>query len=397
MTTMERTSTVDGLLEQIERIRPIIEEHAQQGEVERRIAPQVHDAARAAGLLRIWVPRAFGGLEMHPAEGCKVIERLAEIDGAVAWNLNQDIAVSTMATWFREAFDEVFADPDAGFAGVFWPAGAATEVDGGFRVTATVRFASNSQFAKWFLVPAIVMENGEPRIDPQTGGPDFLAVVIPMSEGRIHDRWRTMGMRATASNDVDVDDVFVPSHRAVRVFTMPSTKLAEVSGPLYGMVPWPGGLAHAAVPLGIARSAVNKLVKLAETKIPNFYETGLRDRQVAQSQAAEALAAVDSASAYISSTATAAYDQVAGGEPLMIEDKCALQLAIANAGSATLRAIGLVHQAAGTSSIRDEAGFEKLYRDASTIVQHAIIQTARFESVGRIMFGHEPDWFAFQL
>jgi hypothetical protein len=47
--------------------------------------------------------------------------------------------------------------------------------------------------------------------------------------------------------------------------------------------------------------------------------------------------------------------------------------------------------------MREEAGFEKLYRDASSIVQHAIVQTARFESVGRVMFGHDPDWFAFQL
>ncbi len=366
------------------------------GEVERRIAPEVYEALRDSGLLRIWTPAAFGGHELHPVDGLRVIKRLSEIDGAVGWNLNQHAAVTTLSTWAVDGLDEIFSDPDAGFAGVFWPAGAATEVDGGFRVTSTVKFASNSQFAKWFLVPAIVMENGEPRIDPQTGGPDFLAAIIHMSEGTIQDTWRTMGMRATASNDVVVNDVFVPASRAVRVFR-PRETPASVAGPLFRMAPWPGLLAHAAVPLGIASSAVNRLVNLAQTKVPNFYETTLRDRPVAQFQIGEARAAVESATAYIHSTASTAYDTLAGGGVLDWDQKTSLQLSAANAAEATQRAIALVHQAVGTSGMREGTGFEKLYRDANTITQHAAVQTNRFESVGRVMFGHEPDWFAFQI
>jgi alkylation response protein AidB-like acyl-CoA dehydrogenase len=396
MTTIERPTMAGDLLARVEQIRPIIEEHAAEGEANRRLSPAVFEALRDAGFLRIWTPRAFGGLEMHPAEAYRVFEALSAIDGAVGWNLNQHAAVSTMATWAVDALDEVFDSPDNSFAGVFWPAGAASEVDGGFRINATVKFASNSQFAKWFLVPAVVMDGGAPRIDPQTGGPDFLACVIPMSQGTITDTWRTMGMRATASNDVVVDDVFVPTERAVRVFR-PRPIPESVAGPLYRMVPYPGVHAHAAVPLGIARAMVNKLVKLAQSKVPNFYTDTLRDRAVVQYQAAEALAAVDSASAYIAATGTAAYEHVAAGKPLEWEHKLACQLAGAQAGAATLKAIGLVHQAAGRDAMRDESGFEKLYRDASTIVEHAAIQPARFESVGRVMFGLEPDWFAFQL
>ncbi|MGE0601750.1 MAG: acyl-CoA dehydrogenase family protein [Dehalococcoidia bacterium] len=396
MTTLERT-TVDELLDRVERIRPIIEEHAAWGEANRRIAPEVFQAVRDAGLLRIWLPAAFGGHELHPAGAYRLLERISEIDGAVGWNLNQHAAVTVLATWLQQqGLEEVFSNPDSGFAGVFWPAGAAIEVPGGFRVTANVRFASNSQFAEWFLVPAIVHENGAPRIDPQTGGPDFLATIIHMSEGAIQDSWHTMGMRATASNDVLVDDVFVPAQRAVRVFA-PRETPAAVSGPLYRLAPWPGVQAHATVPLGIARAMVNRLVNLAATKVPNFYETTLRDRPVAQFQAAEARAAVDAASAYLASTASNAFNALASGRALTMDEKCAMQLAAANAAEATIRATSLVHQAAGTSGMREGAGFEKLYRDASSIVQHAAVQTNRFESAGRVMFGLEPDWFAFQL
>jgi alkylation response protein AidB-like acyl-CoA dehydrogenase len=396
MTTIERTTAQD-LLAQVERIRSIIEEHAEAGDLNRRMAPQVYEALQASGLNRTWLPAAYGGHELHPAAAYRILERLSEIDGAVGWNLNQHMAVTVLTSWLpKEGHDEIYSDPNAGFAGVFWPAGAAVEVPGGFRVTATVRFASNSQFAKWFLVPAIVMENGAPRIDPQTGGPDFLASVIHMSEGTINETWRTMGMRATASNDVTVTDVFVPAHRAVRVFA-PRETPAAVAGPLYRMAPWPGVQAHAAVPLGIARAAVNRLCTLAQTKVPNFYETTLRDRAVAQYQAGEARAAVEAASAYLASSATDAYDTFAAGGALDWDQKTALQLSGANAAEATIRAMSLVHQAVGTSGMREEAGFEKLFRDANTIVQHAAVQTNRFESVGRVMFGLAPDWFAFQL
>lgn len=60
-------------------------------------------------------------------------------------------------------------------------------------------------------------------------------------------------------------------------------------------------------------------------------------------------------------------------------------------------ATNLVHQAAGTSAIRNEAGFEKLYRDANTITQHAAVQTARYESAGKVMFGLPTDWFPFNI
>lgn len=396
MTTIERT-TVDDLLANAERIRPIIEEHAQRGEVERQLAPQVYEAMRDAGLFRIWIPARYGGHELSPSEGYRVFERLSEIDGAVGWNLNQHAAVSSMASWLRDGLDEIYGDPDAVFCGVFWPAGSAVEVPGGFKVSANVRFASGCKYSKWMLAAAVVMDGDQPRIDPDTGGPDFLATWIKMDEGLIKETWRTMGMRATGSNDVVVDNVFVPSHRAARVFKVPAARPAALPSPIYGMVPWPGVQAHAAVPVGIARAAVKKLIHLAETKVPNFFETPIRERGVVQTQAAEAKALVDAASAYLASTADAACAAIAAGKPLDNALKIPLQLSSSFCATATMQAMALVQQAAGTSLIRDEAGFEKLFRDANTIVQHAAVQTGRYESTGKVMFGLPSDWFPFNL
>ncbi|MGE0540078.1 MAG: hypothetical protein AB7R89_07845 [Dehalococcoidia bacterium] len=385
------------LLAQVERIRPIVEEHAARGEADRQLAPPVYEALRDAGLLRLWVPAAYAGYETHPAAAYRVFETLSGIDGAAGWNLNQHAAVSHVASWLRDGLDEIYANPDAVFAGVFWPPGAAVEVPGGFRITANVRFASGCHYARWLLVAAVVMVDGQPKVDPAIGAPDFVATFIAMDEGVVRDTWRTLGMRATGSNDVVVEDVFVPAHRAARVFAVPTERPTALASPIYGMAPWLGVQAHAAVPVGIARSAVNKLVNLAETKVPNFSEVTLRDRGVVQAQAAQARATGDAASAYLAATATDAFDAIASGAGLSTAHKVAMQLAASNCATATMTAISLVHQAAGTSAIRDEGGFEKLFRDANTITQHTAMQTARYESTGKVLFGLPTDWFPFNL
>jgi 3-hydroxy-9,10-secoandrosta-1,3,5(10)-triene-9,17-dione monooxygenase len=42
-------------------------------------------------------------------------------------------------------------------------------------------------------------------------------VLVPAGDIEIEDVWHTDGMRATGSNDVVITDVYVPTHRLVRV------------------------------------------------------------------------------------------------------------------------------------------------------------------------------------
>ena len=41
----------------------------------------------------------------------------------------------------------------------------------------------------------------------------MIAFVIRAQEARIEDTWRSLGMRGTDSNDVIMDDIFVPASR----------------------------------------------------------------------------------------------------------------------------------------------------------------------------------------
>ena len=84
----------DALLSEVERIRPILEDCGPQAEAERALPDAAYDAMIDAGLFRMLAPKAFGGLELHLVEAYRVVEAVARIDSAAAWNLNQSSAVA---------------------------------------------------------------------------------------------------------------------------------------------------------------------------------------------------------------------------------------------------------------------------------------------------------------
>ena len=77
-------------------------------------------------------------------------------------------------------------------------------MDGGYRVTAHKHFGSGSPAGDLLLTTALY--------DDPTDGPTVLHFAVPLrTEGiSVLDNWRTMAMRASGSNDIVLDGVFVP-------------------------------------------------------------------------------------------------------------------------------------------------------------------------------------------
>jgi alkylation response protein AidB-like acyl-CoA dehydrogenase len=71
--------TVSDLLGAIERIGPLIAEHPAANEADRRLSDAVYHAMYDAGLYGMLAPKAFGGLELHPADCLRSWEAVARI------------------------------------------------------------------------------------------------------------------------------------------------------------------------------------------------------------------------------------------------------------------------------------------------------------------------------
>src|SRR5688500_4592480 len=75
-------SAVTEVLDAIERVRPAIEAHRDEGERDRRLSVAIIEAMRDAGLLSLWTPGDYGGKEVGLLQLMTAVEGVSAIDGA---------------------------------------------------------------------------------------------------------------------------------------------------------------------------------------------------------------------------------------------------------------------------------------------------------------------------
>jgi 3-hydroxy-9,10-secoandrosta-1,3,5(10)-triene-9,17-dione monooxygenase len=83
------------------------------------------------------------------------------------------------------------------------PTGKAQLAEGGYRLSGRWSFSSGCDHAAWVLLGGLV-SNDEGQIV------DFKTFLLPRRDYAVEDVWHTVGLRGTGSNDIVVDDVFVP-------------------------------------------------------------------------------------------------------------------------------------------------------------------------------------------
>jgi alkylation response protein AidB-like acyl-CoA dehydrogenase len=369
----------------------IVAKHVDTTELNRRLAPPVIDALKAAGLFRLFTPRALGGLEIDPVTFARVVEEVSRFDSAAGWAFQ----VNTGAWWTSrmspEGVAELYADgPDLLMAASFAPPHRAEEVPRGYRITGRGPLASTIHDSRWALVSAIVFDGDQPRMTP--AGPDFISAVMRTADVEIIDTWDSLGMRGTDSNDIQMNDVFVPEPRAFR-FEPDSEASAPFDGPLYRMPALAATYTIIApVALAIASGAIRELRDIVTTKVPLGSMKTARDRVAVQSAVAEAEAMFRSARLFFYDTLTKAWQRAVTKQPFALEDKADVMLASAWAVRSAARATDLMHRMGGTSGIYARSRLERHFRDAQTVRHHGFVCDSRLETVGQVYLGVEPEF-----
>lgn len=388
------SESINRFAECIERARklgPLITEHAAESERLGQLSTKVVDAFHEAGLFRIMLPAQMGGFNLTIAQQCEVVEQIARYDGATGWNLAIASGGPPIANYVtREAFENIFSDPRALGAGSFSPAGnSAVACDGGFRFTGKATYASGCAQATWLTVSGIQLIDGAPQI--VNGIPKIRAGMFPIKSAKILNTWTVSGLRGTGSNDVVFENVFVPESYT---FEFPNPKSTWQTGPVARiplMVQLGGTLA--AVALGIARHAIDALKELAVSKVPLGTTASLRDRPIAQLQLGEAEGSLRAARSYLYAGLAEVWRRGEANEAFDNEALVSARLATVTAGKLAARAVDLVYDAAGISSMHTGLPIERCWRDAHAVTQHVTMNTARYEVAGRILFGLPPGMF----
>lgn len=208
--------TAEELFAQARALVPVLQAREAAATEARQVSAETIQDFTDAGFFRLLQPRRFGGYEFSPDVYCRIARTLAEGCMSSAWVYGV-IAVHNwqLALFDSRASDEVWGENgDVRISSSYMPCGKVVRVEGGYRLSGRWAFSSGSAHCDWAILGVHVPDpDGKAAADPC----NFL---VPRSDYAIIDTWNVMGLCATGSNDILVDDAFVPDYRVIREMDM---------------------------------------------------------------------------------------------------------------------------------------------------------------------------------
>jgi indole-3-acetate monooxygenase len=365
-------------------LAPQILTAADESERMRRLPLPLVEAMARAGLFRLWIPRALGGEETDPMTLVRVVEEVARADGAAGWCVAIGGEYGVFGGYLPPgAAREIYgSDPLVVTGGAFRPTGQAVVVDGGYRVTGRWPLGSGCQHSAWIVGGCRIFDGDQPRLRAD-GMPVMRILYFPADRVEILDTWHSIGLCGTGSHDFAVSDLLVPAAHSLSFRDPPVEQ-----GPLYAMPTIAlFATALAAVPLGIARHAIDILTELAETKIASRSRQAVREDVTMQAALGRAEAALRSGRAFLYEVLDEAWRVVSAGHPLSLGQRAMLWLASTHAADAAKHAIELMFSAGGSASPYTSCGLERCVRDVHAACQHITLAPGNYQMAGQAFLG----------
>ena len=152
--------------------------------------------------LATFAPATALGINMHLYWVGPITDQLAQGNSKVSWLADEVAAGRVIAAGHGEPGNDLVIDDSTTIA---------TPVEGGYRISGRKIFTSLSPAWDWLGVHA--------RDDSDPQHPKIVHTFVPRGESGVTtvETWDTLGVRATASHDTLLDDVFVPHERTVGI------------------------------------------------------------------------------------------------------------------------------------------------------------------------------------
>jgi alkylation response protein AidB-like acyl-CoA dehydrogenase len=238
MTRSHSRPAVEAIIEQLAALRPWLRGMQSEAERQRRIPQETVERLDATGIYSVATPARFGGADFSARELFSIYEALGRGCGATAWTL----WASTGGNMWSAAFPDEVVRPvyDATWIGNRTCAvggstrrlsGTARQVDGGWMIKGAWPFATASMHASHAYLAVFYDKSDDTKLG---------MVLLPKDSFVLRDDWDAMGMAATGSATIAIDEeLFVPDER----FSSPQTlidRLAELKEKGFGLRP--GGI-----------------------------------------------------------------------------------------------------------------------------------------------------------
>ncbi|GAB3231311.1 acyl-CoA dehydrogenase family protein [Mycolicibacterium hippocampi] len=349
-----------------------LSERAAEAERQRRLPAETLADPATTEFVNLLVPARYGGRQAPLPAILDPVRLMAHGCASTAWTLGFYALHNWMLALFSEqAQSEAFGSRPFLAPAPLAPTGQGVGCDGGIRLSGRWSWATGVMDGNWIIVGAL-----RERVPGDQATVYPVLALLPIDAVRIEDVWHTDGMRATGSNDVVIDDVFVPEHRLVAVAdiytgTAPGAALHDADTYRWPMVPALALLA--AMPaLGSAERAAQIYTERLSQRFLAYEGVMQKDKPVASVHLGQALVRLRSLRGLLADTVGEIEGIVAAGDPVGRPVRAQARLAAAHIVHESRTVIGDLLGASGASAHFLDNPLQRIKRDVDVIGGHVV-------------------------
>ncbi|MGY0535869.1 3-hydroxy-9,10-secoandrosta-1,3,5(10)-triene-9,17-dione monooxygenase oxygenase subunit [Nocardioides sp. YJ-D4] len=375
----------------VQDLLPTIRERAEETERLRVVPESSVKELEEVGFFKLLQPARFGGLEADPVDFYTCVRDIASACGSTGW-VSSVLGVHPwqIALFDDEAQQAVWGeDPDTRVSSSYAPMGKAAITEGGFTLSGRWSFSSGCAHATWVLLGGLVFSDEGQVVD-------FRTFLVPRERYEIVDVWNVVGLAGTGSNDIVVEDVFIPE-----TFTLSMAETGRCKGPgqavntgdLYKLQFHSLFTTTITTPIiGMARGAYEEHVTMQQNRVRASYGEKASLDPFAAVRVATASSDIDAAWALLMANIREQQAYVARGEKIPITQRLRIRRDQVLGTQRAIDAIDLLFEASGGRALANGTPLQRAWRDAHAGRVHAANDPERaLQMYGASEFGHKVD------
>jgi alkylation response protein AidB-like acyl-CoA dehydrogenase len=371
-------------------IAPLLRDEGPKIEALGQLTPAVVEALHAHGLYRVLLPRALNGYAAGLEAFVQVIEILAAADASTAWCVGQALGCSMGVAYVEPAIARAIwgDDPRGVLAWGFQQEGRARPVPGGFMISGKWGFGSGGHHASWMGAHCHIELPDGSLLTDDNGALVERTMLLRQEQLNWTSTWDVVGLRGTGSDTYTVTDLFVPEAYSLR---RDRDEERRIDDPFFQFTTTSAySTGFAAVSMGIARSMLDELKALAQSKKPSHTARTLRDSPVMHHMVAENEAKLRSARAFVLETIRGGEASIRCNGALDTESRVLMRLATTTAIRRAKEVAEFAYHEAGATAIFASNVFERKMRDIHASAQQVQGRTGHIETCGQYFLGFNP-------
>jgi len=381
-----------AVLDGVRDLLPSLRERADEAERLRVVPEASIKEIEETGFFRLLQPKRFDGLEADPVDFYTAVRDIAGACGSTGWVCSVvGVHPWQVALFADEAQQAVWgADTATRLSSSYAPTGKAVLTDGGYLLSGKWSFSSGCDHCSWVLLGGLVFNSDGQVVD-------FRTFMVPREQYQVVDVWNVVGLRGTGSNDIVVEETFVPE-----AFTLSMGDTGRCFGP--GQEQNPSDLyklpfhsiftGTITTPIiGMAMGAYAEHVEMQNKRVRAAYagEKASLD-PFAAVRIARASSDIDAAWALLVNNIREEQAHVAAGEKIPLRLRLKVRRDQVLGTHRAIDALDSLFEASGGRALAEGTYLQRAWRDAHAGRVHAANDPERaLQMFGAHEFGHKID------